>query len=179
MEALTRLKLPPKIKALVESIYTDPKFRVKTNEGASEWKQQNNGIRQGCPLSPYLFLLVMHVLFWDIDMYTDGKLIPHTMDGTTFSRILYADDTLIVADNPKKLSYLLGLIETESEYYNMKLNYSKCEAISMNTSKSFKFKNGQIVPKKESATYLGAVFRSDAHIKHEIDKRITESKRTL
>ena len=61
----------------------------------------------------------------------------------------------------------------------MKLNYDKCEDISMNTSKPIKMKNGEIVPKKESATYLGAVFRSDAHIKNGIDKRITESKRTL
>ena len=51
----------------------------------------------------------------------------------------------------------------------MKLNYDKCEDISMNTSKSIKFKNGQIVPQKESATYPGADFRSDAHMQTEID----------
>ena len=56
MEALRRLNIPRKSIANIEAIYEKPKCKVKGSESESEFKLQSSGIRQGCPLSPYLFL---------------------------------------------------------------------------------------------------------------------------
>merc|ERR1711924_593213 len=65
MEALKRLNLPPKYIQLIGNIYDKPQFKVVSGEHQSEYKTQHTGIRQGCPLSPYLFILVMTVLMHD------------------------------------------------------------------------------------------------------------------
>ena len=74
IEALDRLNLPAKMRNIVVSLYEEPLFRVVTNEDTSEYHAQRSGIRQGCPLSPFLFILVMHVMFTDIHTTLNPKL---------------------------------------------------------------------------------------------------------
>ena len=44
-------------------MYSNPTFYVTVDEEESECARQNTGIRQGCPLPPYLIILVMDRLF--------------------------------------------------------------------------------------------------------------------
>ena len=69
LQALERVGIHPNILGLIRKIYTAPKFRVVVGENASGFKQQSTGIRKGCPLSPYLFVIVMAVIFKDIKQY--------------------------------------------------------------------------------------------------------------
>jgi len=55
IKAISRLNLPSKIIKVLEYFYLSPKFRIKDNQGFSKYYVQRAGIRQGCPLSPYLF----------------------------------------------------------------------------------------------------------------------------
>ena len=65
-EVLTRLRVPEKIIKVITEIYSHPRFKVTHNGIDSQIYEQEAGIRQGCPLSPYLFVLIMTVLFDDI-----------------------------------------------------------------------------------------------------------------
>ena len=65
-QALWRLRIPPAILENINSLYANSLFQVIQGENASEWQKQRTGIRQGCPLSPYLFILTMHVMFHDV-----------------------------------------------------------------------------------------------------------------
>ena len=121
----------------------------------SEYKVQEAGIRQGCPLSPYLFFLVMTVMFHDIYDRCSGKLFYGTIEGLAFAELLYADDTLLVLKNTRAMNILLAEIEKESAYYNLRLNKGKCNVISMNGNYNVRISDGTLLEQVEDAVYLG------------------------
>ena len=63
IEAMKRLHIPDKSVSILKAFYANPRFRIKDPEGNSKYYRQNSGIRQGCPLSQYLFICLMNVLF--------------------------------------------------------------------------------------------------------------------
>jgi hypothetical protein len=64
---MERLLMPPKLINMVKALYRNPQFMVCIDGLYSEKHKQHTGIRQGCPLSPYLFILAMHNLMHDVN----------------------------------------------------------------------------------------------------------------
>ena len=125
IEALTRLSVPNKVIANIEALYKDPKFKVECKDSESNYMSQEAGIRQGCPLSPYLFLFVMTVMFADIHNRQTGTLLHGFIDGIDFSEILYADDTICMSEDEETMNRILKDIEKEGATYGLKLNKTK------------------------------------------------------
>ena len=127
--ALERLNIPPKnpqdCARRPGSADSSPSFRVKHDRFTSEKKVQNAGIRQGCPLSPYLFILVMTVMFRDIHRKHHRDLSDSRIEQITFNELLYADDTLLISKNTRGMNKFLHAIEEESAYYGLRLNQAK------------------------------------------------------
>ena len=66
INAVRRMNVPEETIQELKTIYNDIRFRIKDGEGYSSERKQNTGIRQGCPLSPYLFIVLMTTMFHDI-----------------------------------------------------------------------------------------------------------------
>ena len=64
--AIERMNVPEHIIDVLKLFYHNPRLRIKDSEGKSTWRKQSTGIRQGCPLSPHLFVIFMTVLFNDV-----------------------------------------------------------------------------------------------------------------
>ena len=93
----------------------------------------------------------------------------------SFSESLFADDATLIATNTKAMHKLLHEIETQSEYYGLNLNKTKCAYFAMNKHNNIKFKNDEPVSKATSQTYLGALLTSDVEIREEISARLSKA----
>ena len=80
---------------------------VLFNGGALEGFQQSRGIRQGNPLSPYIFTMLMEVLRFMKKDKCDSKLwdsVKTSRGGLGFSFLFFADDFILFGKaNRKKL----------------------------------------------------------------------------
>lgn len=179
LEALKRLCVPDRILKLIKLIYTKPMFRVVCGNNKSEYRQQKTGIRQGCPLSPYLFVLVMSVMFKDIKARLNTPKQKEPIKGIEFAEVLYADDTLLFGTHTQNINILLKQIQVESTYYNMRLNLDKCINITSNQKKtSVKFQDGKMVPREAKAKYLGTILSDDNDNHAELNNRIADCSAT-
>ena len=160
LTALTRIGIPTTTVAITRAIYDEPQFSIKYGTKTTENRKQHTGIRQGCPLSPYLFTILLTVMMKDIsDAMTQAEQI--TLDRGRLNHeitkhLFYADDTIIMTSTAQASQLLLQKIPQESRKYGMKLNQSRCEHIGPNAIHRIQYENGEEIPTTQAATYLGA-----------------------
>ena len=111
-EAMERMNIDPKLIRLTKQFYKNLEFYVEMDGISSTWKKQSTGIRQGCTLSPYLFLIVMTAIFSDV--YKDNELVAELKKNRppemSFDEVLYADDTIIFSTDAFTIEELLHKI---------------------------------------------------------------------
>ena len=112
------------IRKMVKTLYTDIQS-CTVNEGwSSEWFFPTRGLRQGCPASPYLFLIVAEILAHKIRENQNIKGIK--VNGQEKKLSQFADDTVLFS--LFESDSLNGIINTFSHYENntgLKVNYDK------------------------------------------------------
>ena len=151
------------------------KHIIETDEVASTWQEQQTGIRQGCPRSPYLFLTVMITMFHDVHTELDNTLITQRVPGAEFDEVTYADDTICTTTSTETMNRFLKAIEEQGHRYGLKLNKNKCELITTHNLENVHFKDKTTVPKVKIATYLGCTIGIKATNREEINKIIANT----
>jgi hypothetical protein len=94
-EALARIRFYPKWIRWVSSLYTLASSTIKLNGVEGSTFPLTRSVRQGCPLSPYLFILVTDVLGHMLDdprFGVEGLTLP---GGREIRDQTFADDTAL------------------------------------------------------------------------------------
>ena len=129
--AIERLGVHRHYVDIIRDLYKDQTFNTLGMQGSTAQAKPHTGIRQGCPLSPYLFIMVMTVLMFDVDR----RLRTHGIPTNTWSvgkpvyDLEYADDTLLIAVTKPQAEEFLRAIQVESSLYGLSLNFTKTELL--------------------------------------------------
>ncbi|KAK3542618.1 hypothetical protein QTP86_031319, partial [Hemibagrus guttatus] len=153
----------------VRSLYNRSRSLVRIASCKSDLFPVHVGLRQGCPLSPVLFIVFMD----RISRRSQG------LEGVWFgdhriSSLIFADDVLLLAPSSLDLQHALGRFAAECEAAGMRVSTSKSEAMVLDRKKvacTLQI-GGEVLPQVEEFKYLGVLFTSEGRMDREIDRRI-------
>lgn len=170
--ALLRFGVPEKFANVVGAIYRDRKFFVRDAGADSAKHQQHFGISQGCPLSPFLFAILMTVLLHDAKVLFHERGLGPFADSMPVNELVYADDTLVFDFDPAVAEGYILCIEVVAGEYGLTFNFSKLEALNVRTSATIRNSAGGVIKAKNVIRYLGSNLSSDGRISSELGTRI-------
>lgn len=86
--------------------------------GSKREAKIRQGVRQGCPLSPYLFNLFIEHAIDEMKDHARGIWI----NGKQFHSICFADDIALLADSEEEMSLMLHILNSSLDMFKLKIN---------------------------------------------------------
>jgi hypothetical protein len=127
LELLQRRGFPARWRNWLALLLSSSSSSVRLNGVRGPWIKHQRGLRQGNPLSPYLFILVIDTLQFILQRATTEGLITPLRDRMSRLRLsLYADDDVVFL-NPVKadVDMLKAIMEWFGDANGLKINVSK------------------------------------------------------
>ena len=120
----------------IEILYNKIESCVSNNGYFSKYFELSRGIRQGCPISALLFILVAEVMA--IKIRNDEKVCGIKFRNIEYKICQLADDTTIFVKDTDSIMQLLSVMKKFQNCSGLKINVEKTEVIPVGI---YKFKN--------------------------------------
>jgi hypothetical protein len=111
------------------SLYSgcESSVRLGATLGYTEFFPIETGVRQGCILSPLLYSLFINDLALELKkLEQEGVGVPIGLSGRRLVTLLYADDIVLLAENPADLQRLMAVVHSYARRWRFEINHSKC-----------------------------------------------------
>jgi hypothetical protein len=160
LSALKRYGVNDEMLTAIAEIYSSRRFEVVDDGHVSEERPQRAGISQGCPLSPFLFGMVMTVLMADASASLGAEATRAFANGD-LEDVLFADDTLLISKRSKDLEEYMTAVERHGLDYGLQIHWGKVHLIAVNPRSSVQMPSGATLATEPSMLYLGSTVHSD------------------
>ena len=97
----------------IQSLYICSQAAVRTREGETDWFEVKCGLRQGCVLSPMLFIIFM-----------DNIMKRANQEENNIEELMFADDLVLIAEDQIRLQEMVSNLDQQCKnmpwYDNLK-----------------------------------------------------------
>ena len=143
----------------IKTLYNGIETCVTNNGHISQFFKPSRGIRQGCPISALLFILVVETLANTIRRNRKIKGIKIGKNEWKISQ--YADDTCLFLKDELSLSLVLRLIDSFAKCSGLRMNKDKTEALYIGVSSNYLHKVKEIKWSNHNIKCLGVYINKD------------------
>jgi hypothetical protein len=183
MYKLSKLGIGGNFFKCLNNMYANSKSQIKLINKLSDAIDVELGTEQGHPLSPELFKIFVHDLSEQLNNI-DGINSP-SLNGVQISHLLWADDLVLMALDPKSLQMMLDVLHQYVEKWELEVNMDKTNVMVFNSSgrillesHNFTMGNEKVVP-TASYCYLGITFSLNGSFKTAIANLTAKGKRAF
>lgn len=148
----------------MKTLYANGNSSMKLSDGTTQRFCLERGIRQGCPVSVYLFLIVAHVFCHFIK---SNNLEGISITGRNIILSQLADDTTLFLKNNLQVKPAIKAIEGFSKASGLCLNLNKCESFAL--KKNCDVTSINDIPVKEKVSYLGILVTKDQQDRYNLN----------
>uniref|UniRef100_A0A8C6KM13 Reverse transcriptase domain-containing protein n=1 Tax=Nothobranchius furzeri TaxID=105023 RepID=A0A8C6KM13_NOTFU len=156
----------------IQSLYQRSLSLVRIAGSKSDLFPLRVGLRQGCPLSPVLF-----ITFMDRISRRSCGMEYVEFGGRRISSLLFADYVVLLASSSSDLQPFLGRFVAECEATGMRISTSKSETMVLDQERvacQLRVER-EVLPQVEEFTCLVVLFTSEGRRDQEINRRIGSS----
>ena len=161
--------------SLIRCTFQDMSCRIAHAGQLSESFEVKTGVRQGCLLSTFLFLLAID---WIMKTTTTGKNNGILWSlWTQLDDLNFADDLALLSHNHSQMQDKTTFLETTSAWAGLKINGKKAELMKINTTANTPVTvGGEPIRKVESFVYLGSVVNQHGGTDRDVTARIGKAR---
>lgn len=132
-DSLFYFNFPPNLSKVIMSCITTSSIAILINGTKTDFFEPSRGIRQGDPISPYIFIICMERL----SRMIDEAIVAHSWtpisiskSGPKISHLFFADDlTLFARADSNNCNTIASILHTFCEISGQKLNLSKSRVL--------------------------------------------------
>jgi hypothetical protein len=166
--------IPGKIIHIIKILYDGFRCKISHEGKLSEFVEVKNGVRQGCILSPNLFLLIL-----DRVMKRVKGLKKRGLQWSMKQRLEdldYADDICLLPQEFCDMKEKLKRVKEEAESAGLHISINKTKGMRVNTSNIQKFRLEETeMEEVESFVYLGSVVSEKRGTEEDVASRIKKA----
>ena len=172
MEVVGRYGVGKKLLRAIDSLYTNSEAAVRIDGKFSDWFRVKTGVRQGCKLSPLLFIIYMNEIIRNCNF--EGGL---DLQDSKIISLAYADDLVILADSEYELQVNINKFNVTCKNFGMKISVNKTKVMKISKyGGRVQCKIDQeIIEQVSSFVYLGCVISEDGKLEQEVQSRIMKA----
>lgn len=140
----------------IQSLYEETKIVIKADEKKSEEILINQGVRQGCSLSPTLFNIYID------DIMKQWKMLTHKglrlNNDTSINNLIFADDLVLLHYDEDLLQLAAHKLNEICKDYNLKISINKTKVMAFSGKNPLRAKiiiDDQMIEQVSHYKYLG------------------------
>ncbi|KAL1213840.1 putative ribonuclease H protein [Cardamine amara subsp. amara] len=141
LDILKATNFPPKYIQWISQCIRSTRFSIQVNGELCGYFRGKKGLRQGDPLSPYLFVLGMDIFSRLLDArFQDGQIGYHPKaTNPNVSHLIFADDVMVFYDGEiSSLQAIVKLLDYFSTISGLILNINKTELFLAGSTDAFR-----------------------------------------